>query len=281
MQTLVEVIKKTEVYFRNKGISSPRLEVDLIMGKVLGLSRLDLYMHFDRPLTEAELSPLRELVRRRARREPLAWILGSQGFYNEEFLVHPNVLVPRPDTEELVEAALEMLPADEDAVVVDIGSGTGCVGLTLALERPKLRVYSIDVSAAALTCTQANIDKFDLSERVTLLEGSLLSPLPADLTVDLIVSNPPYIETDDLAGLEPEVSTHEPRLALDGGADGLDIYRTLIPAAASRARRGVLVEVGAGQAEAVSALFRAAGLIDIATRKDLGGHERVVSGRIA
>jgi release factor glutamine methyltransferase len=280
MQTLVEVLKKTELYFRGRGIPSPRLDAELIMAKVLNKSRIQLYMSFDQPMTEQELGPMRQMVRRRAQREPIAWILGSRGFYNEDFIVHRDVLVPRPDTEELIEAALELLPEDEPAVLVDVGCGTGCIGLTLALERKQLRVYSIDVSAAALACTQANIEKFDLADRVTLLEGSLLSPLPAGLVVDIVVSNPPYIATGDLAGLSPEVSHHEPRLALDGGEDGMTIYTTLIPSAAALAQRAVLVEVGAGQAADVCALFEQVGLSDVQTRRDLGGHERVVSGTV-
>lgn len=280
MQTLVTVLKKTEGYFRSKGIASPRLDAELIMAKVLGLSRMQLYMKFDQPLSEDELGPMREMVRRRGRREPLAWILGSRAFYNEDFIVRPDVLVPRPDTEELIEAALERLPADEPRVVVDIGCGTGCIGLTLALERPQLKVFSVDVSAAALACTRANVEKFSLGDRVTVLEGSLLSPLPSDAVIDMVVSNPPYINSADIDGLAPEVSTHEPRLALDGGGDGLDIYRALIPAAAARARHSVLVEVGAGQADDVRALFADAGLVDVTTRKDLGGHERVVAGNV-
>ncbi|MFT4976301.1 MAG: release factor glutamine methyltransferase [Myxococcota bacterium] len=279
MQTLVAVLMKTEAYFRTRGISTPRLDAELIMSSVLKISRMQLYLTFDQPLSESDLVPMRAMVRRRGRREPLAWILGSRGFYNEDFIVHPGVLVPRPDTEELVDAALEQLAEDAAAVVVDIGCGTGCVGLTLALERPELSVYSLDLSAEALACTQANVEKFSLGERVTVLESDLLSALPEGVEVDLVVSNPPYIPSADLGGLAPEVATHEPGLALDGGEDGLDVYRLLIPAAAKRARQGVLVEVGAGQAEAVAVLFEAAGLVDVRTRQDLGGHQRVVMGR--
>jgi release factor glutamine methyltransferase len=278
MRPLVEVLTSTSEWFRERGIPSPRLDAELILAHVLGLDRVKLYMQFDRPLTDAELDTLRPLVKRRGAREPLAWVLGTKGFHAHDFEVRPGTLVPRPDTETLVEATLARIPADADPVyVADIGCGTGCIGLTLAAERPGVRLFSVDVSEAALATTKANVERLGLKERVAVLRGDLLAPIPAARPIDWIVSNPPYIPSAEIDGLAPEVSRHEPRLALDGGPDGLDVYRRLVPAAAARARRGVLLEVGKGQHDDVGALLAAEGL-RVRTARDLAGVERVVIG---
>lgn len=277
MKSLVEVLTLTTAHFRERGVASPRLDAELLLGHVLGLDRVGVYLNFDRPLTEPELATIRGLVRRRAAREPLAWILGTKEFYGRDFLSPPRVLVPRPDTETLVEAALEWVGG---GYVADLGCGTGCIGLTLALERPEIRVYAVDLSDDALAAARANVERHALKDRVAVLKGDLLAAIPAKRPIDWVISNPPYIPRADLEALEPEVRDHEPRLALDGGADGLEIYRRLVPAAAARARLGVLVEVGAGQSGAVAALMRAAGLVDVESRQDLGKVERVVRGRV-
>jgi release factor glutamine methyltransferase len=280
MITLVDVLKKTEAFFKSKGVGSPRLDAELILGHHLGLDRVQLYLQFDRPMTEDDLKPMREHVRRRGEREPMAWILGTKGFWTIDLATHKDVLVPRPDTETLVQAALERIPESGDFYVADVGCGSGAVGLSLACERADIKLFATDISDAALRCTQANIKRLSLDGRVAVLKGSLLSPIPADRPIDIVVSNPPYIPSADIEPLEPEVSRHEPRTALDGGPDGLDIYRQLIPSAAARARVAVLVEVGAGQADAVSTLMHEAGLKDIKVHMDLAGHGRVVEGSV-
>lgn len=281
MSPLVEVLQRTTEFFRAKGIPSARLDAELLIGKVLGFDRIKVYLNFDRPFTDAELDALRPLVRRRSQREPIAWILGEKEFYDHSFVVTAGVLVPRPDTEILVETALSLIPEGEGEpiFVADIGSGSGCIGLTLALERPRVRLYAVDLADAALACTKANVEKHGLKERVAVRRGDGLAAVPADRPIDWVVANPPYIPTADLAALEPEVRDHEPRLALDGGPDGLAPYRTLIPAAAARARLGALFEVGAGQAADVAALLTAVGFVDVATKQDLSGIERVVCGK--
>ena len=278
MITVVDVLKKTEAFLKGKGVASPRLDAELILGHHLGLDRVQLYLQFDRPLTESELSPMREHVKRRGNREPLAWVLGTKSFWKLDLQSHTDVLVPRPDTETLVEAALALIPEAGECFVADIGSGTGAVGLSIAAERPDVRLFATDISDAALRCTKDNVVALGLSNRVAVLKGALLSPIPAERAIDIVVSNPPYIPSADIDALEPEVSDHEPRLALDGGADGLDIYRQLIPAAAQRARVAVLVEVGAGQAEAVAQMMTEAGLQSPTVHTDLAGHGRVVQG---
>jgi release factor glutamine methyltransferase len=312
VKPLVDVLTATTTWFKERGIPSPRLDAELLLGHVLGLDRVKVYLNFDRPLSDDELERIRTLVRRRGAREPLAWVLGSKEFYGRDFVVGPGVLVPRPDTETLIEAALAWLPAptasggggeappqrppsageppadpsataaapeEPPVYVADIGSGSGCIGLTLALERPAVRLYAVDKSDDALAATRANVERHGLDKRVAVLRGDLLAAVPAARPLDWIVSNPPYIPSAELEGLAPEVRDHEPRVALDGGPDGLAVYRRLVPAAAARARQGVLFEVGIHQADAVADLLRAAGLPDVRTWNDLAGIPRVVGGR--
>ena len=284
MRTLVEVLTATTEHFRAHGIPSPRLDAELLLGHALGLDRVKLYMNFDRPLTEAELTALRPLVRRRAAREPIAYITGTKGFHAHDFAVAPGTLVPRPDTETLVELALAWIPEGDaesaPVYVADVGSGTGCIGLTVAAARAQVRLYALDLSDTALATTRRNAETLGVTGRVGILRSDLLAGIPAERPLDWVLSNPPYIPSAEIDTLAPEVARHEPRLALDGGRDGLEVYRRLVPQAAARARCGVILEVGAGQAAAVGDMLAREGL-SVETRTDLGGVERVVAGRRA
>jgi len=277
--SLVDVLTRTQSYLASKGSPSARLDAELLLSHVLDMDRLQLYLQHDRPMNDQELAALRDPVRRRGNREPLATIVGHKEFWSRDFQVIPGVLVPRPDTETLILAALDLIPEGEDRVfVADVGSGSGCVGLTLALERDQVRLFALDASPAALACTKANVQALGLQDRVAVLRSDLLGAVPADRPIDVVVSNPPYIASQDIEGLAPEIRDHEPRVALDGGPDGLDFYRRLVPVAAERARKAVLVEVGADQAIPVMAMFKDAGLKLVRTRADLAGVERVVIG---
>jgi release factor glutamine methyltransferase len=278
--TVVGLLRQTERWLRGKGVESPRLEAELLLAQVLGTTRIGLYLIHDRPLSPAEVAALRERVLRRGKREPLAWILGSAGFHALDLVIRPGVLVPRPDTETLVDAALSWIPA-ESHLVADIGCGSGAVGLALAIARPDLKIYAVDLAEAALATTRENVAALGLGARVAVLAGDLLGAIPPARRIDWVVSNPPYIPSGEIADLMPEVSRFEPRLALDGGPDGLDVYRKLAPAAWRRNARGILLEVGVGQAGRVADLLRRAGWSGIETWDDLAGIPRVVGGRRA
>jgi release factor glutamine methyltransferase len=223
---------------------------------------------------------VRGLVVRRRKREPIAYILGEREFYRRKFEVSPAVLIPRPDTETLIERALELLPQDSTAHVLDLCTGTGAIAVTLAAERPGIRATATDVSAAALEVARHNAARHGVADRCELLEGDLFAPLPAAARFALIAANPPYIPEPDLEGLQPEIKQFEPRLALESGREGLTHLKRLSEGARAFLEPGgvVLFEVGSGQAGQVQEWLQAQGFVEVAARKDLGGIERVVEG---
>jgi len=275
--TILKVLSWTRGYLAEKGVENSRLEAEWLLCEALGLDRVGLYVNFDKPLSDSELSACRALVARRARREPLQYILGSQDFYGLDFEVIPGVLIPRHDTETLVEEAVKRCPAG--ATILDIGVGSGCIAVALAKSRPDAQINGVDFSPKALELAQRNADRHGVT--VTLLQGSLFEPF-VGRKFDLIVSNPPYIPTADLAGLQPEVRDYEPREALDGGADGLDYYRCIIPAAPGFLVHDgwLLLEVGIGEAPDVLEIFSTTGMFhELFSACDAGGVDRVVGGR--
>ena len=276
--TILKVLEWTKGYLAEKGVENARLEAEWMLCELVGLDRVGLYVNFDKPLTSAELAHFRGMVARRARREPLQYILGTQEFMGLEFEVAPAVLIPRHDTEVLVEEALRR--AGDARKVLDIGVGSGCIAVALAKKLPGAEVSGVERSPEALVVARRNAERNGVT--VSLHEGSLFEPF-AGARFDLIVSNPPYILTGDLGGLQPEVRDFEPREALDGGLDGLDFYRKIIPAAPDHLNPGgwLMVEVGIGQAKEVLAMFGKTGRFgELFTAKDPGGIERVVGGRL-
>jgi release factor glutamine methyltransferase len=276
--TVLKVLDWTKGYLADKGVENARLESEWLLCTALGLDRMGLYINFDKPLTEAELTSFRGMVARRAKREPLQYILGSQEFMGLEFDVLPGVLIPRHDTEVLVTAAIER--AGAESRILDIGVGSGCIAVALASALPQAEVVGVDPSAAALALARQNAAR--LGVRVTLFAGSLFEPFPGQ-KFDLIVSNPPYIPTNDLETLQPEVRDFEPIQALDGGADGLAFYQQITQAAPGYLKPGgwLLFEVGINQAEPVQELFtRTEKFADLFTVKDQNLIERVVGGRL-
>lgn len=251
------------------GSTSARLDAELLLAHVLGVRRERLFLDGDLVVAGGQIRAYQDLVRRRAvERTPVAYLLGTRGFRRIDLAVDPHVLIPRPETEHLVEAALEL---PRGARVADVGTGSGAVALALADERPDLRIVATDISGDALAVARANAARLGLD--VEFAEGDLLDAVDGPL--DAVLSNPPYVE--DGAALPPDVARHEPAGALFAGPDGLDVYRRLVPQAAARAPF-LAVEVGAGQAGAVGALMRAAGFTRVEARPDLAGVDRVVVG---
>jgi release factor glutamine methyltransferase len=261
----------------DKGVENARLESEWLLAAVTGYDRVGLYVNFDQPLTDAELAAYRGMVARRGKREPLQYILGTQEFFELDFEVSPGVLIPRHDTEVLVVEALRLAP--DAKTVLDIGVGSGCIAIALAKALPLADVSGVERSPEALELAQRNAERHNV--RITLFEGSLFEPLNGQ-KFDLIVSNPPYIPTADLETLQPEVRDYEPLGALDGGVDGLDYYRSIVPSALGHLNSGgwLMVELGIGQADEVKGLFAAAGFTEIFAARDPQEIERVVGGRI-
>ena len=276
--TVLKILTWTKEYLAGKGVDNARLEAEWLLSSALGLDRVGLYVNFEKPLTDAELALYRMMVTRRARREPLQYILGTQEFMGLEFETTPAALIPRCDTETLVEQTINR--SDGADLILDIGVGSGCIAVALANKLPNVQICGVDPSAAALELAQRNATKHGVA--VTLKQGSLFEPF-AGTRFDLIVSNPPYIATAEFASLQPEVRDYEPRVALDGGPDGLDFYRSIIPAAPDHLSPSgwLLFEVGIGQAEQVLGFFAATGrFAELFTAKDPAGIERVVGGKL-
>jgi release factor glutamine methyltransferase len=254
------------------GVESPRLDAELLLADALGLDRAAVIAGPMRELEPAQARRFQEHARRRTQREPVAYILGCKGFRTIELEVDARVLIPRPETEHLVEAALDL---PHGARVAEVGTGSGAVALALKAERPDLRVVATDSSAAALAVARANATRLGLD--VELLRGDLLQPVAHPL--DAVVSNPPYVAEADRGTLAAEITRHEPAEALFAGADGLDLIRRLAPEAAATGAALLALEVGSGQAGAVAEIVREAGFTQTETVRDLAGHERVVVGR--
>ena len=278
--TILKVLDWTTERFTSEGIASPRVDAEVLLAHCLATERIQLYAHFDQPLQEHELVNFRAMVKRRIGREPVAYIIGYKEFWSLALEVDREVLIPRPETELLVELALERLDGEgQDRTVVDVGTGSGAVALALKKERPCAAVFATDLSKGALAVARRNMEKLGLE--LELLRGDLLEPLPPEVRPDLLVSNPPYVTDGELKGLEPEVRDWEPRGALTAGADGLAIIRRLSTQAVERLTPGgwLLVEIGMSQGEATAKIFEQAGLVEIQVNKDLASLDRVVVGR--
>jgi release factor glutamine methyltransferase len=279
VSTVRELLGRSREYLEQKGVPSPKLDAEYLLAHVLGLRRLELYLDHDRELDPEQVDSLRELVRRRGRREPLAYVLGSWSFYGLELHCDPRALVPRPETEILVERCLALLEGVEAPNVVDVGTGTGAIALALAARRPDARVTAIDVSADALALAAENAALNDLAERVELLQGDLLAPVEGRC-FDLVASNPPYVAEGE--AVDPEVSGFEPQLAVFAGDAGRAILERLAAGAPAALRPGgrLVVEVGEGQAPWLAGHLAGLGYEAVEVTRDLRGIERVVAAQI-
>jgi len=229
-----DLLHVTAEYLEKKGIDSPRLTAEILLAHKLNVDRITLYLNFDQPLTENELSGYRKLIKRRLQREPLQYIVGVQEFWSLEFAVTPQVLIPRPETELLVEQTIERLkavPAEENKTptILDLGTGCGVIAISLAKAVQQAKIWATDISAEAMKLACLNAEKHGVSDRITFIQGNLWEPLlDQGLTFDHILSNPPYIAPEEFKNLSPEVRDYEPRLALDGHKDGMTYIQKII-----------------------------------------------------
>lgn len=283
MLSLLEIITKTTDFFSSRGIESPRLNAEQLIGHALGLKRMQLYVQFERLLTEAELEKIRPLVKRRAQREPLQHIIGSVEWGGLVLKCDKRALVPRPETEELFELVLERAKPAEGVAprVLDLGTGTGALALALAHAWPAAQVTAVDASDDALSLAKENAVATELAERVTFLKSDWFSALPAGAVFDVIVSNPPYLTDEEVASAEPEVRLHDPLSALVAPDAGMADLKKIIAGAAARLAPGGLLalETGVEQHEALLAAVFAAGLIEGESKPDLRGRPRFVLAR--
>lgn len=286
------------------GIPSPRLDAELLLAHVVGLERWRLVLERDRKLTPSELQAFKALIEQRLRRQPVAYILGRKEFWSLPLKVTPAVMIPRPETEVLVEAALRQLRGvrgqgsgvrkgsttgpctlHPGPIIVELGTGSGAIALALAKELPQAEIYATDRSPEALAIARGNACSLGLAQRIVFLQGDLYEPLPEALAgkIDLLISNPPYIPSEELERLEPEVRLYEPRMALDGGPDGLEIHRRISASAGHFLRPGGLLalEIGADQGKAAVQLLEKERLYNaIEVVRDYAGHDRVLLARL-
>lgn len=291
--TILELIQKTTAFFEKKEVDEPRLQIELLLAHVLGIKRIQLYLQFERELTEKEMEPLREMVRRRAEREPLQYILGKTEFFGLEFKTDRRALIPRRETEHLVETVLGFYPDKNVSLdAIDLGTGTGILAVTLAIHLPNSRWTATDKSPDTLALARENAVMHGADPRIRWVEGSWWNILARndrhDLTgasdkFDLIVSNPPYIKAADIQHLAPELRAHEPLAALCGEDDGLGAYRAILGGAREHAKPGARLafEIGFDQGQGLRDLLPAHGWRWDACLKDLQGHDRVVSATLA
>jgi release factor glutamine methyltransferase len=274
--TVAEVLRRSTEYLQGKGVPSPRVDAEHLLTSALGLSQLELYTQFDRPLSESELAAVRSLLERRGRREPLAYVLGEWGFRRLTLKIDRRALIPRPETEVVVERCLALLTETEESNVLDIGTGSGAIALAVADEHPGAHVMAIDISEDALELARENAEFTELAARVTFARHDLAEGLPGG-PYDLVVSNPPYVEPEEIDSLEPEVREWEPRQALVGSG----LTEAIAGGAGSVLRSGgwLVLEVADGQAVPVSGLMASLGFGGIRRTADLTLRERVVEGR--
>ena len=284
--TIQKLLNWVTEYLTNKGVDSPRLSAELLLCHVLALTRIELYTQFDKPVPQRQLDMLRDLVKRAGLHEPVAYLTGRTEFYSIELDITADCLIPRPETELLVQRAIEFLRMrDGVQFVCDLCTGSGCIAVAIAKNFPDARVIATDISAGSLEVAARNVTKHGLNERIELLQGDLFEPLVGQLDVtefDMIVCNPPYVSSAEYETLAPNVKDYEPKSALLAGTDGLDVYRRLIDRADSFLKPGaaLVLEIGYGQGPAVLDLLEQTGAFaEIKIEKDPNDNDRVVTAR--
>ncbi len=275
--TILKILQWTQQFFARRGIENPRLDAELLLCAVLHKKRIDLYTHFDEPLEAQELVQYRQYVARRGAREPVAYILGSKGFLQHEFKVTKDTLIPRPETESIVERLVHMNRTKGVRHILDMGCGSGAIIVSLLAALPQAQGMAVDISPAAVRVTEENGKALGVSDRLKAVASDLYANLPEGATFDVIVSNPPYIPHKDLNGLQQEVQW-EPKSALDGGEDGLDFYRRILKDVWTYLKpTGLLAfEIGVGEADAIKELCTQTGFSTVQVVKDYGDIPRMV-----
>ncbi len=280
--TVLEAIQKSTEFLAKKGVESPRLQTELLLAHQLKMPRMKLYLNFDRVLTAPETDDLRELIKRRAAREPLQHITGSTNFCGHEIAVSRHALVPRPETELLAELGWKFLLERQTPNALDFGTGTGCIAIAIAAKCPSAKIAALDISADALALAKQNAAQNKVAERIEFLFGDGFAALKENVQFDLLISNPPYIASAEIATLEPEVKDFDPRGALDGGVDGLDFYRRLAAEAKPFLKPDgkLMIEFGDGQANDIKKIFAAEKWIVEAVQEDYSHRARILIARI-
>jgi len=282
MQSLLEIIRKSTEFLAGKGVESPRLQSELLVGHALGLQRMQLYVQFERLLTEAELETVRPLLRRRAQGEPLQYIMGWTEFHGLRLKVDRRALIPRPETELLVERLIERNVISSGRIL-DLGTGSGAIALALAKQYPEAKVVAVDCSEAALELARENAAQSGLAERVEYIRSDWFSAVPSEARFDLIVANPPYLSAEETAATAPEVKNFEPASALtSGGPDGMQDLERIIAAAKDFLAPGGLLalETGISQHPTLLARAREAGFSEPESLRDLTGRDRFIFARL-
>jgi release factor glutamine methyltransferase len=281
--TVLEAIQKSTEFLGKKNVESPRLQTELLLAHLLKMPRMKLYLNFERVLTTVETDTFRELIKRRSQREPLQHITGSTSFCGYEIAVDRHVLVPRPETELLAELGWQFLLAlnSQLSTCLDFCTGSGCIAIALAEKCPDTRIIATDISADALALARENATRNQVVERIEFLQGDAFAALSIAAHFDLIISNPPYIPSAEIAALQPEVRDFDPRLALDGGADGLEFYRLIAKTAVTflKPNGKIMVEFGDEQAGSVRKIFEAEKWIVEAVKEDYSQRARILVAR--
>ncbi len=280
--TVQRILNWTTDYLTERGVESARLEAELLCAHARQCQRIRLYTDFDLPMTDVERARMREYVQRRAGREPLAYITGRREFYGRNFEVGAGILIPRPETETLIDLALEQIPDDRPSTFVEVGFGSGCIAITLAIQKPKCRIIASDISEVCLEYAQRNAEIHDVSDRLVFVHGDGLQALKPCLDgsrCDGFVSNPPYVCDHELEELQPEVGLHEPRKALLSGPDGLNLIRQLVPQSATVLRPGgwIGIECDPGQCSHVTQLMTDTGFSSTQVHRDYRDTDRIVT----
>lgn len=278
--TVKRILDWTVQFLKERGSDTPRLDAEILLASARKCQRIQLYTQFDQTLSDDQRAVMRDLVKRRGAAEPVAYLVGHREFFSLDFDVRPGVFIPRPDTEILVLAALDVLKDRTSPQALELCSGSGCISVAIARNHPTVQITAVELSPQVIETTRSNVLKHQVDDRVAVLQGDLFSPLAAETRFDLIVSNPPYVQQGEIAGLAADIRDHEPHLALNGGEDGLDVIRRLVRESVARLKPGgwLMFELSPEQADAAVQLMNMAGYVHVGVRNDLSGQARVVVG---